>query len=131
MAETTKKLGLIKPASTDYYNIEDFNKNADEIDAFAEETAAALAKKENKSTTATATLLASGWSEDGKMFTQTVTVEGINVIKTVLVGPHPDNNAEYNEAGAYCSGQDTDTLTFKASKVSEVDLIANIVVLGG
>ena len=100
-------------------------------DTLRTDTATALAAKENKSTTTTATLLAADWVADGKLFTQTVNVEGMNVIKTVLVGPHPDNNAEYNSAGAYCSGQDTDTLTFTASEVPEIDLIANIVVLGG
>ena len=35
MAETTKKLGLIKPAQTDYYNVEDFNRNMDILDEAA------------------------------------------------------------------------------------------------
>lgn len=35
MATTTTNLGLKKPATTDYYNIQDFNDNADTLDTFA------------------------------------------------------------------------------------------------
>lgn len=38
MATTTTNLGLKKPATTDYYNIQDFNDNADILDAFAGNT---------------------------------------------------------------------------------------------
>lgn len=45
MAEITEKLGLIKPAQTDYYNIEDFNQNADALERYATENDAAVAAK--------------------------------------------------------------------------------------
>lgn len=37
MAENTKKLGLKKPAQTEFYNIDDFNENFQKIDDFAED----------------------------------------------------------------------------------------------
>lgn len=87
--------------------------------------------KENKSTTTTATLLASGWVEDGEEYTQTVAVEGMTPDKNIVVASHPDSNTVYKEAGVYCSEQDTDALVFKATDVPESDLVANILAIGG
>lgn len=90
-----------------------------------------IAAKENKSTTTTATLLASGWVEDGEEYTQTVAVEGMTPDKNIVVASHPDSNTVYKEAGVYCSEQDTDALVFKATDVPESDLVANILAIGG
>lgn len=87
--------------------------------------------KENKSTTTTATLLASGWIEDGEEYSQTVAVEGMDALKNIIVGPAPENNAAYGEAGVYCYAQDIDALVFRATDVPEAKLIANILVVGG
>lgn len=87
--------------------------------------------KENKSTTTTATLLASGWTADGEEYVQTVAVEGMTGVKNIVVGPAPENHTAYNEAGAYCFAQDVGSLTFKTLSVPEVDLIANILAVGG
>lgn len=92
---------------------------------------AAIATKENKSTTATATLLASAWVADGEEYTQTVAVSGMTPDKNIVVGSHPNSNTAYKEAGVYCSEQDTDALVFKATDVPESDLVANILMIGG
>ena len=38
MANKTTTLGLTKPLKTEDYNIDDFNNNADKLDAFAKTT---------------------------------------------------------------------------------------------
>lgn len=87
--------------------------------------------KENKSTTTTATLLASAWVQDGEEYSQTVAVEGMTGIKNIVVGPAPENHVTYNAAGVYCYAQDVGALTFRAIEVPEADMIANILAVGG
>lgn len=95
------------------------------------DTAVSLAKKENKSTTAQVTLLASAWAAEGEEYSQTVAVAGMTGIKNIVVGPAPENHAAYNAAGVYCYEQDVDALTFKATEIPETDLVANILAVGG
>lgn len=87
--------------------------------------------KENKSTTATATLLAAGWTEEGEEYTQAVTVSGMTPDKNIVVASHPDSNTIYKEAGVYCSEQKTDTLEFRADYIPEADVVVNILMVGG
>lgn len=95
------------------------------------DTAVSLAKKENKSTTAQVTLLASAWAAEGEEFAQTVAVAGMDALKNIVVAPAPESNAAYGEAGVYCFAQDVDALVFRATAETETDIKANILVVGG
>lgn len=95
------------------------------------DTAVSLAKKENKSTTAQVTLLASAWAAEGEEFAQTVAVTGMDALKNIVVAPAPESNAAYGEAGVYCFAQDVDALVFRATAETETDIKANILVVGG
>lgn len=71
----------------------------------------------------TISLPLSGWA-DGE---QTVTVPGVTVDATVIIGGDP--GSDYNEFEVYCSGQGTGTLTFTAPYQPNGDLTANAVIL--
>jgi hypothetical protein len=47
MANYTENLNLKKPLQTEFYDVDDFNENADKIDAFAKNANAHIADKEN------------------------------------------------------------------------------------
>lgn len=71
----------------------------------------------------TISLPLSGWA-DGE---QTVTVPGVTVDATVIIGGDP--GSDYNEFEVYCSGQGSGTLTFVAPYQPNDDLTANAVIL--
>lgn len=71
----------------------------------------------------TISLPLAGWA-DGE---QTVTVPGVTVDATVIIGGDP--GSDYNEFEVYCSGQGSGTLTFVAPYQLNDDLTANAVIL--
>lgn len=73
------------------------------------------------------TLTASGW--DSTALTQTVTVTDILADETkqlIQVMPTPASMTAVTAAGAYCSAQGADSLTFTCSTVPTEDIVFNI-----
>lgn len=99
------------------------------ITNLSKETNLALAAKENKHTTTTATLLASAWVEDGETYSQTVTVIGMTADEAtchVWVSPSPDSYTAYGAAQCRATAQGAGTLTFVCGSVPETDLVVNL-----
>lgn len=99
--ETTTNYGLKKPAGSDYYNIEDFNYNADAIDT-------ALAEKMDKT---------------GGTFTGSTTVETVNPIrqwktpdgKIYYISSGGSGDNAYFDLGTYIDGAPYSMMKFNAS----------------
>lgn len=70
----------------------------------------------------TVTLTAANWANN----MQTVSVEGVDGDKTILVGPHPTYHSDYSEAGIYCSGQGDGVLVFNCTKAPKKAITANV-----
>lgn len=70
----------------------------------------------------TVTLTAANWANN----MQTVSVEGIDSERTVLVGPHPTYHSDYSEAGIYCSGQGDGVLVFNCTKAPKKAITVNV-----
>ena len=73
------------------------------------------------------TLTASGW--DSTALTQTVTVTGILADETkqlIQATPAPASMSDITEAGAYCSAQGANSLTFTCTTVPTSDIVFNI-----
>ena len=70
----------------------------------------------------TATLTTSGWSSN----TQTVSISGITVSSIVIVSPAPVSYTEYTNAGIYCSGQSSGTLTFTCTSTPSATITVNV-----
>lgn len=81
--------------------------------------------------TQTASLTVAGWIASGNTYTQTANVTGITESKNIVVTPSPDSFNAYGAAGVYCSSQGSGTITFTASKVPDIALTVNVLILGG
>ena len=84
-----------------------------------------LDEKQKKHTPISVTLSASGWTN----LTQTVSVPGVTSSNTVIVTPAPSSHAVYGEAGVYCSGQSSESLTFTYTSVPTAALTVNVIIL--
>lgn len=73
---------------------------------------------------ATVTLTAANWANN----MQTVSVEGVDSEKTILVGPHPTYHSDYSEAGIYCSGQGDGVLVFNCTKAPKKAITVNVAI---
>ena len=82
---------------------------------------------EGKHTTKTATLSASGWSNN----IQTVNVSGVTSSNTILVAPTADSQEVWGKAGIVCTAQSAGKLAFTCKSVPSAAVTANIVILGG
>lgn len=82
--------------------------------------------KQDKHSTASATLLAASWSNKS----QTVNVTGVTADNTVLVSADPASVEEYGACGVICTTQGAGTLTFTCKYTPTNDLDINIVILG-
>jgi hypothetical protein len=82
---------------------------------------------EGKHTTKTATLSASGWSNN----TQSANVSGVTTSNTILVAPTADSQEVWGKAGIVCTAQSAGKLTFTCKSVPSAAVTANIVILGG
>lgn len=89
------------------------------VDAMAE------AKRKVEKANATATLSASGWSGES----QTVTVRGVTVSNTIIVGSAPENYNAYAEANVRCTAQGSNSLTFQCDDTPSENLTVNVMIL--
>ena len=74
-----------------------------------------------------AILFASAWVNN----TQTINVEGIladEEQQQIIIAPKSNSTVAYNNAGVYCSGQASNSLTFTADVTPSVNLDLNITV---
>lgn len=111
MTETTN-YRLKKPATTDFYNVEDFNANADKIDAV-------LAGKAGLPILQTITLDDTAWTDGGM---QTVEVAGVlpdETLQLISCAPAAASRAAWDSAGVQCVGQGDGTLLFSCLTVPE------------
>lgn len=83
------------------------------------------AKRKVEKTNATATLSASGWSGGS----QTVTVQGVTVSNTIIVGSAPENYNAYAEANVRCTAQGSNSLTFQCDDTPSENLTVNVMIL--
>lgn len=72
----------------------------------------------------TVTLTTAGWDSEAK--TQTVSATGMSASANIIVVAAPESYIPYNEAGIRCTGQGTNTLTFKCEEVPTEDVTANV-----
>lgn len=90
---------------------------------------AALAEieaKQDKHTTATATLATGSWASSA----QTVSVSGVTANNTVIVAPAPASVDVYSAAGIKCTAQAAGKLTFTCKKTPTAAVTVNVIVLG-
>ena len=106
-----------KPEATDFYDVKDFNENADAIDS-------ALFGKQDKAISRTITIKTTDWYAK----TCNKAVAGVSTDNTVIVSPAPSSSAAYNDAGVVATAQSTDTLTFVCAKTPTVDLSVDIMI---
>lgn len=84
-------------------------------------------KDATKAKITTVTLLASGW--DSTTPTQTVTATGILADETkqlIQAMPAPASMSAIIDAGAYCSAQGENSLTFTCTTVPTEDIVFNV-----
>lgn len=80
-----------------------------------------------RSSVSLVTLAASGWAESSGIYTQSVTVDGIVAdITQQLINVNPYNDKDQIiaicDANIICISQDTNTLTFSAESIPEIDV---------
>ena len=66
--EKTKNYGLNKPASEDFYNVADFNENADILDKALADISGSTGNYQSKPVTDEYTLLAASWNTEDKSY---------------------------------------------------------------
>lgn len=77
-----------------------------------ENTAAALVAA--MPVTVVVSLTVDGWTADGDTFTQSVTVDGVNDTKTLIVSADESSTEAYSAAGVSAVGQSDNTVVFRA-----------------
>lgn len=90
----------------------------------AAENARLLAEAKSSHRAVTVTLGSGKWTDNA----QTVSVDGVNTERTVIVGPVPSDCKAYSEAGVYCSGHSDGTLTFSCREIPATDLKVNVAI---
>ena len=75
--------------------------------------------------TATATLLAAGWSNKE----QSVTVTGVTSTNTVIVASSPSSLQVYSNADIFCYAQGSDILRFRCAEVPGMDILVNVLII--
>lgn len=73
----------------------------------------------------TVTLWSSSWYSNS----QSVTANGVTTSNTVIVSPTGSYWKAYCEAGVYCSGQSSNSLTFKCEDVPTENITVNVLIL--
>lgn len=76
-------------------------------------------------TATTATIAATGWSNNKK----TITVNGVTSSNHVVVTYAPASKAVWTAADIYCSAQGSNSLTFTCSTVPTASVTANILII--
>ena len=127
MAGKTQNYSLIKPADDDFYDIADFNNNAEIIDKELKKRQDAIEKLEGIKNV---TLPAANWTGTEAPFVQTVTVEGITETDKPSQGIiYPENctrdqQKAINKAAGYLYDLETGdgTITFRSTLKPTVDI---------
>ena len=123
----TPNYGLKKPEQDDFYNVEDFNENADIIDQKLKEI-------EDKTQNINVTLDTS-WSGSSAPYSKTVTVSDIlatdtPIIDIVMSGTYSTDEARAEAWGyIYRAVTSADSITFYATDKPTVDLPIQIKVV--
>jgi len=134
----TQNYNLKKPGQDDFYNVDDFNDNADIIDQKLKENADALLSHKNESASLdnlghvkhavlTATLDTT-WDGEEAPYTKTITVSGIlatdtPIIDIVMSGTYSTDEARIEVWGyIYRAVTDNDSITFYATEKPTVSL---------
>lgn len=81
-------------------------------------------------TTTMATLTVAGWTGTEAPYQQAANVTGVSEINNVIVSPAPTAFDAWGEAKVRCTAQGDGTLTFVCEAVPDVDLTANILIVG-
>lgn len=76
-------------------------------------------------TSTTATITASGWTNNSKK----VTVSGVTASNTVIVTPQPAYIDAYVAAGLKCTAQSANKLTFSYKKALTASVKVNVLIL--
>lgn len=71
------------------------------------------------------TLPASVWADNQ----QTISVEGVTALSTVICGGDDGSEPEYSTCEVYCSGQADGSLTFSCTYLPMEDVVANVLIL--
>lgn len=79
---------------------------------------------------AVVTLSVAGWTADGDKFKQSVTVQGVNDTKTVLVTPDDASVEAYSEAEVLAVSQTANTVVFRANTKPTVELSVKVLHMG-
>ena len=155
MPDLTENYNFKKPKANEYAKPDDFNENFDALDLILKALAnalenvpdavtidsalssasnnpvenkviyAALALYQKKHIAATVTLSTTGWSNNE----QTVSVSGVTESNSIIVGPSPTSQEAWAKAGAKCTAQAADSLTFTCKTVPTVDLTGYVIIL--
>lgn len=75
-------------------------------------------------------LTVAGWTADGSGFKQSVTVEGVNDTKTILVTPDDASVEAYSNAGVLAVSQTTNTVVFRADTKPTAALSVKVLHMG-
>lgn len=85
----------------------------------------AIAAKQAKHKTATATLAAASWAS----LSQQVPVTGVTASNSVVISPAPASAEAWGKAGVRATAQDAGKVTFTCKKTPTAALTANIIIL--
>lgn len=80
-------------------------------------------------TASVVTLLKDVWQADSESITQTVQVDNLLSTDIVIVAPIPENVQVYSYSEIICSGQNNNSLTFKATLQPTEDIDVNVLIL--
>lgn len=93
---------------------------------------ATLDATKTESAAQTVTLAATGWAQEGELYTQTAAVAGVTADAArvhVIPSPAPEAFEAYAEATVRATAQGDGTVTFTAASAPEGDLAVNVLVL--
>lgn len=79
---------------------------------------------------AVVTLSVAGWTADGDKFKQSVTVQGVNDTKTILVTPDDASVEAYSDAGVMAVSQTANTVVFRADTKPTAALSVKVLHMG-
>ena len=81
-------------------------------------------------TALTVNLGVSGWVNNGGVYTQSVTVPGMNATKSIIAQGNPETLEEYSKRVVECYTQGTNSLTFKAATLPTTTVKVDIIHMG-
>lgn len=81
-------------------------------------------------TSVTAILTAAGWTQSGDVYTQSVSVTGVNNTKSIIVQPNNSTVEAYSSAGIRATAQGANSITFTATTLPTTDISVDILHMG-